>query len=63
MGFLVNLPVALAPGMGLNGFFSTIAKNCAANPTGVLSGPECPGWGETSLPWSDAMGAIFLSGW
>lgn len=25
MGLLVNVPVALAPGMGLNGFFATVS--------------------------------------
>lgn len=27
MGVLVNVPVALAPGMGLNGYFNTISKD------------------------------------
>lgn len=63
MGFLVNLPVALAPGMGLNGYFATIAPACPANPTGDIKGTPCPGWGDYSLPWSDAMGAVFISGW
>ena len=49
--------------MGLNGFFATVAKPCTANPTGAIGGAVCPGWGDTSLPWSDAMGAVFLSGW
>lgn len=62
MGLMVNLPVALAPGMGLNGFFATIAPACPANPQNLLGSTPCPGWGETSLPWSDAMGAVFLSG-
>jgi len=63
MGAFVNIPVALAPGMGLNGYFATVAKSCFANPTGDINGVVCPGWGESSLPWSDAMGSIFLSGW
>lgn len=63
MGFVVNLPVALAPGMGLNGYFASIAPACPANPTGDSKGTPCPGWGEYSLPWSDAMGAVFISGW
>lgn len=25
--------------------------------------PTCPTWGKTNLPWSDAMGAVFISGW
>jgi xanthine/uracil/vitamin C permease (AzgA family) len=27
MGAVVNVPVALAPGMGLNGYFNTVAGN------------------------------------
>ena len=30
MGLVVNVPVALAPGMGLNGYFNTIAGNSAS---------------------------------
>ena len=26
-------------------------------------GTACPTWGVSSLPWSDAMGAVFISGW
>jgi len=63
MGLFVNVPVALAPGMGLNGFFAVAAQTCYANPTGDINGVACPGWGEYILPWSDAMGAVFLSGW
>eukprot|EP01038_Epipyxis_sp_PR26KG_P009181 gene9181-12380_t len=62
MGLMVNVPVALAPGMGLNGFFATIAPACTDNPTGDINGTPCPGWGTSSLPWSDAMGAVFISG-
>lgn len=62
MGLLVNVPVALAPGMGLNGYFATVASSCEANPNGALHGVECKGWGEATLPWSDAMGAVFISG-
>eukprot|EP01037_Dinobryon_pediforme_P034339 gene34339-40207_t len=29
MGLFVNVPVALAPGMGLNGFFASIAPACS----------------------------------
>ena len=25
--------------------------------------PPCATWGKTNLPWSDAMGAVFISGW
>ena len=38
MGAFVNIPVALAPGMGLNGYFATVAKSCQANPTGDING-------------------------
>lgn len=82
MGVLVNVPVALAPGMGLNGYFNTISKNVCWPKTGPKGEDwstawmawdneqlldnfpkDCPGWGETSLPWTDAMGAVFISGW
>jgi xanthine/uracil/vitamin C permease (AzgA family) len=38
MGLFVNVPVALAPGMGLNGFFATIAPTCPQNLTGDING-------------------------
>ena len=38
MGAFVNVPVALAPGMGLNGFFATVAPTCADNLTGDIKG-------------------------
>ena len=38
MGLIVNVPVALAPGMGLNGYFATVAQACADNPNGHASG-------------------------
>ena len=38
MGAFVNIPVALAPGMGLNGYFATVAKSCQENPTGSIHG-------------------------
>ncbi len=54
MGLVVNVPVALAPGMGLNGYFNTLAKGVCWGP-GV--GPDssdddlmaafpkdCPSW-------------------
>jgi hypothetical protein len=59
----------------LNGYFNTLAKNvCWDYSTGVGPGSsdedlikyfptDCPQWGKTSLPWSDAMGAVFISGW
>ena len=32
-------------------------------PRGVNGGqPACSTWGKTNLPWSDAMGAVFISG-
>ena len=74
-GAVVNVPVALAPGMGLNGYFNTLTKNvCWDAATGVNKGSsaqdlikyypkECPEWGKTALPWTDAMGAVFISGW
>jgi len=62
MGSFVNIPVALAPGMGLNGYFATVAKSCKDNETGSSDGTACSGWGESSLPWSDAMGAVLVSG-
>jgi hypothetical protein len=43
MGVLVNVPVALAPGMGLNGYFASVVNN-------------------QKLTWTDAMGAVFISG-
>ena len=89
MGLMVNVPVALAPGMGLNGYFNTVAGNVCfplSTPGYVLNGdemllkqnfpggwpggvsgsannPACASWGKTHLPWSDAMGAVFISGW
>lgn len=63
MGAFVNIPVALAPGMGLNGYFATVAKSCQENPTGSIHGTPCKDWGDGNLPWSDAMGAVFVSGW
>jgi hypothetical protein len=28
----------------------------------IASVPSCDSWGKTHLPWSDAMGAVFISG-
>lgn len=103
MGALVNVPVGLAPGLGLNGVFAVIAsaapcwsENGLHKPfstdkelfnafkamqdetldtylptigqsatlnaaTGKYGG--CSAWGKTNLPWTDAMGAVFISGW
>jgi hypothetical protein len=82
VGAVTNLPVALAPGMGLNGFFASIVGSCPKPDHGPfqpqymgLYGPmdldnplpemygECDSWGKTKLPWTDAMGAVFISGW
>jgi len=46
MGLFVNYPIALAPGMGLNAYFSVIA---AQNVKGHLS-------------WQTALGCVFISG-
>ena len=78
MGLVVNVPVALAPGMGLNGYFAHIATTCW-DPSAYGGKPgflwtdkqlneqfyskTCPDWGKNSLPWTDAMGAVFISGW
>jgi len=84
MGAAVNVPVALAPGMGLNGYFNSLANNVCYPPgvdtvtdAGLIANfpggwplgrgkyaastiPACASWGKTSLPWSDAMGAVFI---
>jgi adenine/guanine/hypoxanthine permease len=46
MGIFVNYPIALAPGMGLNAYFSVIA---AQNVKGHIS-------------WQTALGCVFISG-
>jgi adenine/guanine/hypoxanthine permease len=43
MGVFVNVPIALAPGMGLNGYFASVVAS-------------------QTLTWTDALGAVFLSG-
>jgi len=82
MGAFVNVPVALAPGMGLNGVFGKYAGNVCWSTLGkadpgpgatdrqlmdaynqIMKNGGCPGWGVDSLPWTDAMGAVFISGW
>ena len=50
MGILANLPVALAPGMGLNGYFANVARVAA---DGTLVG---------ILTFQQGMAAILLSG-
>jgi len=63
MGLFANVPIALAPGMGLNGYFATVSKVCAQNTIGDGKATDrCPSWGKTALPYTDALGAIFLSG-
>jgi AGZA family xanthine/uracil permease-like MFS transporter len=66
MGLLVNLPVVLGPSLALNVLFAQISTRCDANEAGTATQStdiDCPGWGESSLPWTDTMGAVFLSGW
>jgi AGZA family xanthine/uracil permease-like MFS transporter len=63
MGITVNVPVVLGPSLALNILFAQISTTCSANPDGDVDGPHCPTWGESSLPWSDTLGAVFLSGW
>jgi xanthine/uracil/vitamin C permease (AzgA family) len=43
-------------------FFATVSKSCVDNKTGSIDGIACPGWGESSFPWSDAMGVVLVSG-
>ena len=50
MGMLANAPIALAPGMGLNGYFATI----------VGAGGVAVAGSKLDLP--NALGAVFLSG-
>lgn len=52
----------MTAGMGLNAFFTSIAPTCPGNSTGDINGVVCPTWGKSTLPWSDAMGAVLLSG-
>lgn len=48
MGFFANLPVALAPGLGLNAYFaySVVGFN-----------------GSGSVSYREALAAVFLEGW
>lgn len=46
MGLFVNYPIALAPGMGLNAYFATIAAKNAPH----------------GLAWQTALGCVFVSG-
>ncbi len=63
MGFSVNLPVVLGPSLALSILFSQVSVNCPENLAGDISLVSCPHWGTSSLPWSDTLGAIFISGW
>jgi AGZA family xanthine/uracil permease-like MFS transporter len=63
MGFVTNLPLVVGPSLGLNAYFREVARGCPDNVKNTLEGPLCPGWGEHSLPWSDALGAVYISGW
>jgi AGZA family xanthine/uracil permease-like MFS transporter len=66
MGFCVNLPVVLGPSLALNVLFAQISTNCEQNEAGVASyssDMNCEGWGVNSLPWTDTLGAVFISGW
>ena len=64
MGLLANVPIALGPSVALQSYFASIATTCTGiNDNGSINGTACPSWGTLTLPWSDAMGAIFLSGW
>ena len=63
MGLTVNLPVVLGPSIALNVLFAQVSTRCAENMTGDVDGTECPHWGTHGLPWSDTLGAVFLSGW
>ena len=66
MGLCVNLPVVLGPSLALNVLFAQISTTCPENDRGIAlrdSDVNCEGWGTHSLPWTDTMGAIFLSGW
>lgn len=49
MGIAVNVPVALAPGMGLNGFFANVARVSSGVLVGTLPAPQC-------------LGAVFVAG-
>ena len=50
MAFLANYPIALAPGMGLNGYYANVARVAA---DGTLVG---------ILTWQQGMAAVFMSG-
>jgi AGZA family xanthine/uracil permease-like MFS transporter len=63
MGVVTNLPIVVGPSLGLNVYFRQIARACPTNPENTLDGPWCETWGETTLPWSDALGAVYISGW
>jgi adenine/guanine/hypoxanthine permease len=54
MGLFANLPVGLAPGMGLNAYFAyTVVGFHGGGPTG----------GGSGIPYEVALTAIFVEGW
>lgn len=63
MGIVTNLPIVVGPSLGLNVYFRQIAMACPENPENILEGPECHSWGISTLPWTDALGAVYISGW
>jgi xanthine/uracil/vitamin C permease (AzgA family) len=48
--------------MTLTSYFASIAQTCSVNPNGSIDKTACPSWGHSTLPWTDAMGAISISG-
>ncbi len=59
MGLLANYPIALAPGMGQNVYFSFIV--CGT--MGVMTINETTGAEEfTNFTWNEALGAVFIAG-
>jgi AGZA family xanthine/uracil permease-like MFS transporter len=63
MGLVTNLPVIVGPSLGLNVYFREIADKCPENKDGTIDGIPCKEWGVTTLPWTDALGAVYISGW
>ena len=63
MGIVTNMPIVVGPSLSLNVYFREIAAECPNNLTNELSKSACASWGETTLPWSDALGAVYISGW
>lgn len=63
MGIVTNMPIVVGPSLALNFYFREVAVACPNNPTNELANSACASWGESSLPWSDALGAVYISGW